>query len=464
MDSFACLLRNVVSGLRHRVLVGERGVPSAVNIDVGYGGARILDVDWISEETLALLEEMNDLARELGDTHINWVGSSAGNVVLAMIFYVETFRRLCCYGEPRHRILPSEETVERLGLDSLLLACGDLRHSTAGTADRPECVCGWVGTMASSFFLRSRLKSIHDGLGLTDKLDFRTLDEAEAGVFLPPFTRLFFIDRRLYTYALVTLSKRYPQFFVHMHVVTHVLFLDATTDGGQPLKSISQLRETGGRVSFYLSVRARDSSKRVYYFGETLDECEDRVPPVDSFSAVLLHLYNSELELRRHLVAFNRMLVIFSASVDFQSSFMPFEFSHTKDQYLLSPQEYAGLFSADPHPYAECDPSFSSGKSLLREDRLISDGILRRYVSVAVMVDAINHMGKVPDFGRLLSEILEVGRSQHNYAFLFSRHAKSQLKRHIRHYIVLPEMQQGWEEREEVSASDDAVDADAVVA
>lgn len=75
---------------------------STINLELGYGGARLLDCRWLGPRTYE--EFLNVLFKlQEGNGELNVVGSSAGNVIAASLAMVLPVRHICCGYDTENR-------------------------------------------------------------------------------------------------------------------------------------------------------------------------------------------------------------------------------------------------------------------------------------------------------------------------------------------------------------------------
>lgn len=71
-----------------------------INVEFGYGGARLLDCRWLGP---IVFDELIDCIRNLDGGSLTVIGLSAGNIIAASLAILLPLRHLCCGFDNRHR-------------------------------------------------------------------------------------------------------------------------------------------------------------------------------------------------------------------------------------------------------------------------------------------------------------------------------------------------------------------------
>lgn len=119
----------------------------SINAEIGYGGARVMDVRWTGKETLNKLsncigycEKINLLKNSSNSCHLRLVGLSAGNLIVYTLALLISVRKRCCGFEPRRKYLG------KVIRESFKNSTGfDIKH-----IDERTCVCDVVRRLADT--------------------------------------------------------------------------------------------------------------------------------------------------------------------------------------------------------------------------------------------------------------------------------------------------------------------------
>lgn len=151
---------------------------STINLEFGYGGARLLDCRWLGP--LAYEELVNVLFKlQEGGGKLNVVGSSAGSVIAASLAVLLPVRRACCGFDPENRKRSFKTDANKFERAT------NLRIPT----DEDRCACDTVRRIYDFLFEMTALSehpSWHDY-----KVDAGEVENVPPGTRREPKTEIF---------------------------------------------------------------------------------------------------------------------------------------------------------------------------------------------------------------------------------------------------------------------------------
>ena len=413
-SAFNGALRRALRAVR---LMNATGTSSYdINLELGYGGARVLDVDWFHPFNLTL---WSAIAREASFSRqpiptINVLGSSAGNAIVCGLYMYESVRRICCgsFDSPPiwlRKTAPAD--------DQSLFAIGD-----GDFEDRPPpCVCRlW------SVLLRVELRRLSDGARR------RLGDDSFCG----SYAHLFRVNRFAYLFALCGIEDDFQTVFARLLIRARWFLRRLLTKKAREdvrTRTEAAFCASAGRCRFFVTLKSKRSD-RIYRAEETIEKGE-----CGKFVRLLFDRVDSRdplLFCDEFASAANRIALVLTASIDFLGSFLPSDLVGIyRPAYLLPLSD-----PTSETPSLQRDETVSRLWELL-DDREVLVSLLQKSQRPILLVDCIDQRGRAPSFCPLdetnrKRQWPTTTRITYDFVVLLSKNADRQLKSKTLQYLA----------------------------